>query len=97
MNELVAVNVGISHFIDSDQKAHLIKFCHNLIARTLFHLRHHDHVGARRSVFAWLVWQDGLFGLVPAPGPLISFMPIFLIGVTFGLAMDYMDHLKSGV
>ncbi|APT91709.1 hypothetical protein CPHO_00830 [Corynebacterium phocae] len=36
-----------------------------------------------------LVWQMGFTGLVPAPGPLISFMPIFLIGVTFGLAMDY--------
>lgn len=42
-----------------------------------------------------LVWQDGLFGLVPAPGPLISFMPIFLIGVTFGLAMDYQVFLVT--
>ena len=45
-------------------------------------------VGAAFGVTV-LVWQDGLTGLVPAPGPLISFMPIFLIGVTFGLAMDY--------
>ena len=36
-----------------------------------------------------LFWQEGFTGLVPAPGPLLSFMPIFLIGVTFGLAMDY--------
>lgn len=42
-----------------------------------------------------LVWQDGLTGLVPAPGPLISFMPIFLIGVTFGLAMDYQVFLVT--
>ena len=42
-----------------------------------------------------LVWQDGFTGLVPAPGPLISFMPIFLIGVTFGLAMDYQVFLVT--
>ncbi|MDY3127134.1 MAG: MMPL family transporter [Corynebacterium sp.] len=42
-----------------------------------------------------LVWQQGLWGLVPAPGPLISFMPIFLIGVTFGLAMDYQVFLVT--
>ncbi len=43
-----------------------------------------------------LVWQEGLWNLVPAPGPLISFMPIFLIGVTFGLAMDYQVCLVDG-
>ncbi|QGU06224.1 Membrane protein YdfJ [Corynebacterium occultum] len=42
-----------------------------------------------------LVWQEGLWGLVNTPGPLISFMPIFLIGVTFGLAMDYQVFLVT--
>ncbi len=42
-----------------------------------------------------LFWQEGLWGIVPTPGPLISFMPIFLIGVTFGLAMDYQVFLVS--
>lgn len=42
-----------------------------------------------------LFWQDGLWGLVGTPGPLISFMPIFLIGVTFGLAMDYQVFLVT--
>ncbi|MDO4911037.1 MAG: MMPL family transporter [Corynebacterium sp.] len=42
-----------------------------------------------------LFWQKGLWGFVDAPGPLISFMPIFLIGVTFGLAMDYQVFLVS--
>lgn len=42
-----------------------------------------------------LVWQEGLWGLVNTPGPLISFMPIFLIGVTFGLAMDYQIFLGT--
>lgn len=40
-------------------------------------------------------WQDGLWGIVPTPGPIIAFMPIFLIGVTFGLAMDYQVFLVS--
>ncbi|PRQ10300.1 multidrug RND transporter [Corynebacterium sp. 13CS0277] len=42
-----------------------------------------------------LFWQDGLWNIVGTPGPLISFMPIFLIGVTFGLAMDYQMFLVS--
>ena len=42
-----------------------------------------------------LVWQEGLWGLWDSPGPLISFMPIFLIGVTFGLAMDYQVFIVS--
>jgi len=33
--------------------------------------------------------------LVNTPAPLISFMPIFLIGVTFGLAMDYQVFLVT--
>lgn len=51
-------------------------------------------VGAAFGVTV-LFWQEGLWGLVPTPGPLISFMPIFLIGVTFGLAMDYQVFLVS--
>lgn len=42
-----------------------------------------------------LVWQDGLWGLVGTPGPLVSFMPIFLIGICFGLAMDYQVFLVT--
>ena len=42
-----------------------------------------------------LFWQDGFGGFVPTPGPIIAFMPIFLIGVTFGLAMDYQVFLVS--
>ncbi|WP_297188499.1 MMPL family transporter [uncultured Corynebacterium sp.] len=42
-----------------------------------------------------LVWQEGLWGLVGTPGPLISFMPIFLIGICFGLAMDYQVFLVT--
>src|SRR5699024_6323138 len=45
-------------------------------------------VGAAFGVTV-LFWQGGLWGIVNTPGPLISFMPIFLIGVPFGLAMHY--------
>ena len=51
-------------------------------------------VGAAFGVTV-LFWQEGLWDLVSSPGPLISFMPIFLIGVTFGLAMDYQMFLVS--
>ncbi|WIM67895.1 MMPL family transporter [Corynebacterium breve] len=51
-------------------------------------------VGASFGVTV-LVWQEGLFGLVNTPGPLLSFLPIFLIGVTFGLAMDYQVFLVT--
>jgi putative drug exporter of the RND superfamily len=44
-----------------------------------------------------LVWQEGLWDLVNTPAPLISFMPIFLIGVTFGLAMDYQVFLVTRI
>ncbi|MDN6323946.1 MAG: MMPL family transporter, partial [Corynebacterium sp.] len=51
-------------------------------------------VGAAFGVTV-LFWQEGLWGLISSPGPLISFMPIFLIGVTFGLAMDYQVFIVS--
>ncbi|MFC7482784.1 MMPL family transporter [Luedemannella flava] len=45
-----------------------------------------------------LVFQQGhlrdLVGL-DAPGPLVSFLPILLIGILFGLAMDYEVFLVS--
>ncbi|GAA1412588.1 MMPL family transporter [Catellatospora coxensis] len=43
--------------------------------------------GALVAVFQW-GWLADLFG-VESTGPIISVMPIFLIGVLFGLAMDY--------
>ncbi|WP_129666261.1 MMPL family transporter [Phytoactinopolyspora endophytica] len=35
------------------------------------------------------VFQWGWFGIAENTGPIISMLPIFLIGVVFGLAMDY--------
>ncbi len=42
------------------------------------------------------VFSEGLFGWFD-PQPLVSFMPIFLIGVVFGLAMDYQVFLITRV
>lgn len=53
-------------------------------------------VGAAFGVTV-LFWQQGLWGFVSTPGPIIAFMPIFLIGVCFGLAMDYQVFLVSAM
>lgn len=44
-------------------------------------------LGAVVAVFQW-GWLADLFG-VEQPGPIMSMMPIFMVGVVFGLAMDY--------
>ncbi|MFF9914364.1 MMPL family transporter [Streptomyces sp. NPDC013457] len=50
-------------------------------------------LGAVVAVFQW-GWLADLFG-IDAPGPIMSTMPIFMIGVVFGLAMDYEVFLVS--
>ncbi|MFJ9444672.1 MMPL family transporter [Kitasatospora sp. NPDC101235] len=44
-------------------------------------------LGAVVAVFQW-GWLGSLVG-VAEPGPVMSMMPIFMVGVVFGLAMDY--------
>ncbi|MFJ8855760.1 MMPL family transporter [Streptomyces sp. NPDC102437] len=44
-------------------------------------------LGAVVAVFQW-GWLSSVFG-VAVPGPVMSMMPIFMVGVVFGLAMDY--------
>ncbi|OAA16432.1 Membrane protein YdfJ [Corynebacterium afermentans subsp. afermentans] len=41
------------------------------------------------------IFQEGMFGLIDDPQPLLSFLPIMLIGLTFGLAMDYQVFLVT--
>jgi putative drug exporter of the RND superfamily len=43
--------------------------------------------GALVAVFQW-GWLSNLFGITQT-GPVISFLPILLVGLLFGLAMDY--------
>ncbi|MGA4538772.1 MMPL family transporter [Uniformispora flossi] len=52
-------------------------------------------LGAVVMVFQW-GWLNGLFG-VEQTGPIMSMMPIFLVGVVFGLAMDYEVFLVTGM
>jgi RND superfamily putative drug exporter len=49
--------------------------------------------GATVAVYQW-GWLAGVFN-VSGPGPLLSFMPVLLVGVLFGLAMDYEVFLVS--
>jgi RND superfamily putative drug exporter len=49
--------------------------------------------GALVAVFQW-GWFSGLLG-VDATGPILSFLPVLLIGLLFGLAMDYEVFLVS--
>ncbi|MET3807392.1 RND superfamily putative drug exporter [Nakamurella sp. UYEF19] len=51
--------------------------------------------GAVVAVYQW-GWLGGIFG-VDTPSPIISFLPILLIGVLFGLAMDYQVFMVSGM
>ena len=51
-------------------------------------------LGAVVAVFQW-GWLENLMGL--NPGPVVSFLPIFVMGVLFGLAMDYEMFLVSAM
>lgn len=41
------------------------------------------------------IFQEGAFGIIEDPQPLLSFLPIMLIGLVFGLAMDYQIFLVT--
>jgi RND superfamily putative drug exporter len=49
-------------------------------------------LGCTVAVFQW-----GWFGIADPPGPLLSFLPTIVIGVLFGLSMDYEMFLVSGM
>jgi RND superfamily putative drug exporter len=51
--------------------------------------------GAVVAVYQW-GWLGAIFG-VDNPGAVLSFLPIILIGVLFGLAMDYQVFIASGM
>ncbi|TPW77527.1 MMPL family transporter [Schumannella soli] len=50
--------------------------------------------GAIVAVFQW-GWLSDLFHVTP--GPILSFLPVILVGILFGLAMDYQLFLSSGM
>ncbi|MEV0902963.1 MMPL family transporter [Actinoplanes sp. NPDC049802] len=51
--------------------------------------------GGVTAIFQW-GWLGSVFG-VHDPGPVLSFLPTILIGILFGLAMDYQLFLVSGM
>ena len=51
--------------------------------------------GGVTAIFQW-GWLSGLFG-THDPGPVLSFLPILMIGILFGLAMDYQLFIVSGM
>ncbi|MHA7294811.1 MMPL family transporter [Arthrobacter sp. HLT1-21] len=66
-----------------------------LIATAGFLLSLLASFGATVAIYQW-GWFGDIFG-VTNPGPILSFLPIILIGVLFGLAMDYQMFLVSGM
>ena len=51
--------------------------------------------GAVTAIFQW-GWFGGLLG-IHNPGPILSFLPVILVGILFGLAMDYQLFLTTGM
>jgi len=51
--------------------------------------------GGLVAVFQW-GWAAPVFG-VTTTGPVLSFLPVILVGILFGLAMDYQLFLASGM
>jgi len=47
------------------------------------------------AIYQW-GWLGGIFG-VNATGPILDFLPTVLVGILFGLAMDYTLFLASGM
>ena len=66
-----------------------------LIATAGFILSVFAAFGGVTAIYQW-GWLGGMFG-VHDPGPVLSFLPTILIGVLFGLAMDYQLFLVSGM
>lgn len=51
--------------------------------------------GAITAVFQW-GWGAEVFG-IQSTGPVLSFLPVILVGILFGLAMDYQLFLATGM
>ncbi|MFC4555019.1 MMPL family transporter [Georgenia faecalis] len=66
-----------------------------LIATGGFVLSVFAALGGVTAIYQW-GWLGGIFG-VHDPGPVLSFLPTLLIGILFGLAMDYQLFLVSGM
>jgi putative drug exporter of the RND superfamily len=88
----LAVVVGISFLI---MVAVFRSILVPLIATGGFVLSLFATYGAVTAVFQW-GWFGEVFG-VHNPGPILSFLPVILVGILFGLAMDYQLFLATGL
>ena len=52
-------------------------------------------MGAVVAIYQW-GWMGSFFG-VDNPGPILSFLPTIMVGILFGLAMDYQLFLTTGM
>lgn len=52
-------------------------------------------MGTVVAVFQW-GWLSEIFG-ISNPGPILTFLPVIVIGILFGLAMDYQLFTASGM
>ena len=52
-------------------------------------------LGGVVAIYQW-GWFGSVFG-VATPAPILNFLPTILVGVLFGLAMDYMLFLATGI
>ena len=66
-----------------------------VIATLGFILSYFAALGGVVAIYQW-GWLADVFG-VDTPGPVLNFLPTIVVGVLFGLAMDYMLFLGSGM
>ena len=66
-----------------------------LVATAGFVLSLFATYGAVTAIFQW-GWLAPVFG-VHTPGPILSFLPVILVGILLGLAMDYQLFLTTGM
>jgi len=88
----LAVVIGLSLFI---LVAVFRSFLVPVVATGGFVLSLFAAMGGVTAVYQW-GWLADVFG-VSNPGPVLSFLPTLLVGILFGLAMDYQLFLTSGM
>ncbi|MFC4561679.1 MMPL family transporter [Nocardiopsis mangrovi] len=66
-----------------------------VVATLGFILSYFAALGGVVAVYQW-GWLGGLIGL-ETPGPVLNFLPTLLAGILFGLAMDYMLFIGTGM
>lgn len=66
-----------------------------VVATLGFILSYFAALGGVVAIYQW-GWLAGVFG-VETPGPVLNFLPTLLVGILFGLAMDYQLFLGSGM